>query len=68
MTSLTVDTCQIEKHGFAGKHAIITVRQRKGQLVSIRSDAALHGTATPKELRVWSDCDAVQDYVTVYDG
>ncbi|KAH1003364.1 hypothetical protein HUJ05_011289 [Dendroctonus ponderosae] len=51
-----------------GKHALITVRQPKGQLVSIRSDAALHGTATPQQLRVWAQCDQVQDYVVAYDG
>lgn len=51
-----------------GKHAIITVRQPKGQLISIRSQSALYGTATPRELKVWNACDDVQDYVTVYDG
>ncbi|XP_030765063.1 uncharacterized protein LOC115889262 [Sitophilus oryzae] len=51
-----------------GKHALITVRQPKGQLVSIRSQSMLYGTATPKELKVWNECDDVQDYVTVYDG
>ncbi|KAG5885527.1 hypothetical protein JTB14_022016 [Gonioctena quinquepunctata] len=51
-----------------GKHALITVRQPKGQLISIRSQSALYGTATPRELKVWDACDEVQDYVTVYDG
>ncbi|KAF7286393.1 hypothetical protein GWI33_005683 [Rhynchophorus ferrugineus] len=51
-----------------GKHALIIVRQLKGQLVSIRSQSMLYGTATPKELKVWNECDDVQDYVTVYDG
>ncbi|XP_066247763.1 uncharacterized protein [Euwallacea similis] len=51
-----------------GKHALITVRQPKGQLISIRSESVLYGTATPKELKVWNECDDVQDYVTVYDG
>jgi hypothetical protein len=51
-----------------GKHALIVVRQLKGQLVSIRSQAALYGTASTRELKVWNDCDDVQDYVTVYDG
>ncbi|XP_060528816.1 uncharacterized protein LOC132703517 [Cylas formicarius] len=51
-----------------GKHALITVRQPKGQLISIRSQSSLYGTATPRELRVWNACDDVQDYVTVYDG
>ncbi|KAJ8974832.1 hypothetical protein NQ317_019499, partial [Molorchus minor] len=52
----------------AGKHALITVRQPKGQLISIRSQSALYGTASTRELKVWNDCDDVQDYVTVYDG
>ncbi|KAB0793651.1 hypothetical protein PPYR_13271 [Photinus pyralis] len=51
-----------------GKHALITVRQSKGQLISIRSQSALHGTASTRELKVWNACDDVQDYVTVYDG
>ncbi|XP_074031451.1 uncharacterized protein [Leptinotarsa decemlineata] len=51
-----------------GKHALITVRQPKGQLISIRSQSALYGTATPLELKVWDACDDVQDYVTIYDG
>ncbi|XP_045473238.1 uncharacterized protein LOC123679795 [Harmonia axyridis] len=52
----------------AGKHALITVRQPKGQLIYIRSQAALYGTASTRELKVWDDCNDVQDYVTVYDG
>lgn len=51
-----------------GKHALITVRQPKGQLIAIRSQAALYGTASTGELRVWNACDDVQDYVTIYDG
>ncbi|XP_023310248.1 uncharacterized protein LOC108907793 [Anoplophora glabripennis] len=51
-----------------GKHALITVRQPKGQLISIRSQSALYGTASTRELKVWDACDDVQDYVTVYDG
>ncbi|XP_056645743.1 uncharacterized protein LOC130450988 [Diorhabda sublineata] len=51
-----------------GKHALITVRQPKGQLVSIRSQSALFGTATPSEIKVWDACNDVQDYVTIYDG
>lgn len=50
------------------KHALITVRQTKGQLISIRSQAALYGTVSTRELKVWNACDDVQDYVTVYDG
>lgn len=39
-----------------------------GQLISIRSNSALYGTSKSRELKVWSECDDVQDYVTVYDG
>lgn len=52
----------------SGKHALITVRQPKGQLISIRSQSALYGTASTRELKTWNACDDVQDYVTVYDG
>ncbi|XP_044271339.1 uncharacterized protein LOC123015593 [Tribolium madens] len=51
-----------------GKHALIIVRQLKGQLISIRSQSALYGTASTRELKLWNDCDDVQDYVTIYDG
>ncbi|XP_011559939.3 uncharacterized protein LOC105390349 [Plutella xylostella] len=58
----------------AGKHALIVVKQPNGQLVSIRSQKALYATPEQdrgnngRELKVWQDCDEVQDYVTVYDG
>nr|XP_018896496.1 PREDICTED: uncharacterized protein LOC109030132 [Bemisia tabaci] len=53
-----------------GKHALIVVRQPRGQLVSIRSQSDLYArnTNNHKKLKVWSECDDVQDYVTVYDG
>lgn len=51
-----------------GRHALIIVRQPKGQLISIRSQSELYGTASTRELKVWNACDDVQDYVTVYDG
>ncbi|KAG8242076.1 hypothetical protein J6590_072970 [Homalodisca vitripennis] len=56
-----------------GKYALISVRQPKGQLVNIRSQAALYARANQqpnqsRQLKVWKDCDEVQDYVTVYDG
>lgn len=37
-------------------------------MISIRSQSALYGTAKARELKVWSECDDVQDYVTIYDG
>lgn len=52
-----------------GKHALISVKQPRGQLVAIRArPAATQAESSPRELRLWNDCDVVQDYVTVYDG
>ncbi|XP_068086166.1 uncharacterized protein [Anabrus simplex] len=62
----------------AGMQALVAVRQTNGQLVAIRSQSALYGSGGAsgqqqqqhhhRELRVWQECDDVQDYVTVYDG
>lgn len=52
----------------AGKHALIHVKQPRGQLVAVRARPATQAEAPPRELRLWQDCDVVQDYVTVYDG
>ncbi|XP_046989403.1 uncharacterized protein LOC124594941 [Schistocerca americana] len=55
-----------------GQHALIAVRQPRGQLVAIRSShliyAATNVAGNQGRKRVWSECDEVQDYVTVYDG
>ncbi|XP_036139984.1 uncharacterized protein LOC118644124 [Monomorium pharaonis] len=51
-----------------GKHALIHVKQPRGQLVAVRARPATQAEAPPRELRLWQDCDVVQDYVTVYDG
>ncbi|XP_046475908.1 uncharacterized protein [Neodiprion pinetum] len=51
-----------------GKHALISVRQSRGQLVAVRARPATQAEPPPRELRLWQDCDVVQDYVTVYDG
>ncbi|XP_073982377.1 uncharacterized protein isoform X2 [Rhodnius prolixus] len=57
-----------------GKHALISVYQPEGQLVNIRSQSSLYARPTQSPnphlstLKVWKDCDEVQDYVTVYDG
>lgn len=60
-----------------GKHALITVKQKKGQLISIRSQSALYAPTQQQQqqtnihvrtLKVWTECDDVQDYVTIYDG
>ncbi|XP_044012328.1 uncharacterized protein LOC122855201 isoform X2 [Aphidius gifuensis] len=52
----------------AGKHALITVRQLRGQLIAVRARPATQAEPPPRELRLWQDCDVIQDYVTVYDG
>ncbi|CAD6214644.1 GSCOCG00004158001-RA-CDS [Cotesia congregata] len=51
-----------------GKHALITVRQPRGQLIAVRARPASQAEPAPRELRLWQDCDVVQDYVTIYDG
>ncbi|XP_043269462.1 uncharacterized protein [Venturia canescens] len=51
-----------------GKHALITVRQPRGQLIAVRARPATQAEPPPRELLLWKDCDVVQDYVTVYDG
>ncbi|XP_075160932.1 uncharacterized protein LOC142233787 [Haematobia irritans] len=62
-----------------GKHALILVKQPKGNLVWISTQDTSSSTKSsastnekdkkfePK-LKTWSDCDKIQDYVTVYDG
>ncbi|KAE8742765.1 hypothetical protein FOCC_FOCC011693, partial [Frankliniella occidentalis] len=62
----------------AGMHALVTVSQPDGQLTAVRatgptgssSSRGSGGTArgSNRGLRVWQECDEVQDYVTVYDG
>ncbi|XP_034252520.1 uncharacterized protein LOC117652003 [Thrips palmi] len=59
----------------AGMHALVTVSQPDGQLTAVRSTgpagASSRSSATrgpTRGLRVWQECDEVQDYVTVYDG
>ncbi|XP_068149932.1 uncharacterized protein [Drosophila tropicalis] len=64
-----------------GKHALILVKQPKGNLVwiSTQETAATNKMAPPPSasdkdkkfeprLKTWNDCDYIQDYVTVYDG
>ncbi|XP_039229997.1 uncharacterized protein LOC26536190 isoform X2 [Drosophila yakuba] len=64
-----------------GKHALILVKQPKGNLVwiSTQETAAANKMAPPPSasdkdkkfeprLKTWNDCDYIQDYVTVYDG
>ncbi|XP_043865521.1 uncharacterized protein LOC6586587 isoform X2 [Drosophila mojavensis] len=65
-----------------GKHALILVKQPKGNLVwiSTQETSATNKMAPPPpsasdkdkklepRLKTWNDCDYIQDYVTVYDG
>ncbi|XP_037938714.1 uncharacterized protein LOC119671912 isoform X1 [Teleopsis dalmanni] len=61
-----------------GKHALILVRQPKGNLVWISTQETTANKLTPSasekekkfepRLKTWNDCDYIQDYVTVYDG
>lgn len=44
----------------AGKHALIHVKQPRGQLVAVRARPATQAEAPPRELRLWQDCDIVQ--------
>ncbi|KAG5680520.1 hypothetical protein PVAND_010026 [Polypedilum vanderplanki] len=55
-----------------GKHALITVKQPKGNLVWIMAGSQ-NSIKNEKEkfkprLQTWHECDFVQDYVTIYDG
>ncbi|XP_014244260.1 uncharacterized protein LOC106663716 [Cimex lectularius] len=57
-----------------GKHALISVYQTEGHMVNIRSQSALYARPTQptnphlSTLKIWKDCEEVQDYVTIYDG
>ncbi|XP_059217069.1 uncharacterized protein LOC106091151 isoform X2 [Stomoxys calcitrans] len=62
-----------------GKHALILVKQPKGNLVWISTQDTSSSTKSAPStnekdkkfeprLKTWSDCDKIQDYVTVYDG
>ncbi|XP_073842402.1 uncharacterized protein isoform X2 [Musca autumnalis] len=62
-----------------GKHALILVKQPKGNLVWISTQDTSSSTKISQStnekdkkfeprLKTWSDCDKIQDYVTIYDG
>lgn len=54
-------TTQVRQHDVpAGKHALISVKQPRGQLVAIRARPATQAESSPRELRLWKDCDVVQ--------
>ncbi|XP_054735461.1 uncharacterized protein LOC129242692 [Anastrepha obliqua] len=62
-----------------GKHAMILVKQSKGNLIWISTqDTGAGNKLVPStsekdkkfepRLKTWNECDNIQDYVTVYDG
>ena len=60
-----------------GRHALVAVSQLKADKVGIRAEYSSKKPATFKfggkskqasTIGLWSDCDAVGDRVTVYDG
>lgn len=55
---------QVRQHDVPpGKQALISVKQPRGQLVAIRARPATQATqaeSSPRELRLWKDCDVVQ--------
>ncbi|XP_014273918.3 uncharacterized protein [Halyomorpha halys] len=50
-----------------GKHALLAVRQRNSHKVHIK-DQVVKYDRSQRVLRVWDQCNVVQDYLTVYDG
>jgi len=52
---------QVRQHEVPpGKHALIHVKQPRGQLVAVRARPATQAEPPPRELRLWQDCDVVQ--------
>ena len=49
-----------------GTRALLVLSQRYGELINIKASDGSNGGA--RELRTWSKCDVVRDFVTVYDG
>ncbi|XP_039292037.1 uncharacterized protein LOC111051716 isoform X2 [Nilaparvata lugens] len=50
-----------------GKHALLAVRQRNSHKIHIK-DQIVKYDRSQRVLRVWDQCNVVQDYLTVYDG
>ncbi|KAF6206679.1 hypothetical protein GE061_017915 [Apolygus lucorum] len=50
-----------------GKHVLLAVRQRNSHKVHIK-DQIVKYDRSQRVLRVWDQCNVVQDYLTVYDG
>lgn len=51
----------------SNKHALISIRQKIGQMISIQSIQYAENKHET-QLKFWHECDLVQDYVTIYDG
>ncbi|XP_047104481.1 uncharacterized protein LOC124733414 [Schistocerca piceifrons] len=51
----------------SGRHALIAVSQRHSHKVHIKDQVAEYDR-TQRVLRVWEQCNVVQDYLTIYDG
>ncbi|CAH0381616.1 unnamed protein product, partial [Bemisia tabaci] len=51
----------------SGKQALIAVRQRNSHKIHIK-DQMVKYERSQRLLRVWDECNVVQDYLTVYDG
>ncbi|XP_054258135.1 uncharacterized protein LOC128983034 [Macrosteles quadrilineatus] len=50
-----------------GKHVLLVVRQRNSHKIHIK-DQIVKYDRSQRVLRVWDQCNVVQDYLTVYDG
>ncbi|GLH11483.1 Cubilin [Gryllus bimaculatus] len=50
-----------------GQHALLAVRQRNSHKIHIK-DQIVKYDRSQRVLRVWDQCNLVQDYLTVYDG
>lgn len=63
-------TCyyRIEQRGVPrGKHALLAVRQRNTHKIHIK-DQIVKYDRSQRVLKVWDQCNVIQDYLTVYDG
>lgn len=56
-----------QRHAPRGQHAMLAVRQRHSHKVHIKDQVAEYDR-TQRVLRVWDQCNVVQDYLTIYDG
>ncbi|KAL7293792.1 hypothetical protein TKK_0012854 [Trichogramma kaykai] len=56
-----------QKRAPAGHRALIAVSQRNSHKIHIKDQVNKYDTSQ-RTLRVWDQCNVVQDYLTVYDG